>query len=103
VDLALLQEPAANLLAGTALEQHMVGHDAAVLHLLEEHARGQVSLQLDPQLAGPWGQDDRINQPPEALRRLQAGVVALERGGQSLHPGPGQVGHARVEQRRAAT
>ncbi|MBL8136982.1 MAG: hypothetical protein JNL48_10195 [Acidobacteria bacterium] len=62
--------------------------------------RGQVPLQLDPQLAAPRGQDNRINQPAEAFRRLQPGVVAPERGGQFLHLGPIQVGHARVEQRR---
>jgi uncharacterized protein len=62
--------------------------------------RGQIPSQLDPQLAVPRGQDNRINEPTEALRGLQAGVLALERCGQFLDLRPVEVGHARVQERR---
>src|SRR2546428_2885644 len=60
--------------------------------------RGQIASQFDPELTALRSHDDRINEPTQCLRRLDAAVFALQRRGELFDLGSVEVGHARVQQ-----
>jgi hypothetical protein len=60
---------------------------------------GQISSQLDPELALLRHQDNRINEPTESVRGFQTAAVGLKRGGELFDLRSVEVGHARMQKR----